>query len=636
MKGRYPTEEDQRTLTKAGDSVDDLLAKLIGERHPEAQFSIHMVRGWKEQHGFVGPATEKVLVKAPVHGKTQSIDITEQLKAACESLVAPFSETMIDLLAAVEPEFQETVRQNVILSGRGSKIRGLAGELEKALAELGGGKRPHGRGSGLRRRRRRPLDRARCRRSGLGESRRVNPDSPSENDPLGLLPEFHRSTRMPLDAVVRLHFEGTVAYQNGFAANVSALGMYVKHPDPPPVGTRLVFEFVLGEERKPVQGGGIVAWARERYDGPGRPAGVGIQFTELDALSRQHIAEALFEFLESQLGVEVADHPDVPELMAAATSRSGAHLMPSALDAAPTPPGSLPATPAGPLKLDTPPAVAMPTPLPFRVFGDEAAATDGELEPDLFTPVVPPDEPPATPYGAARSSQRSRLPALAVAALLAAGGFAGWWFLLGPGSEPAVPLAAAPAAKPAPERAAPAPLSAVPDTRATLAEAVGSTAAAANTGAEGAAAEAPAGAEPTTSEPATPTEAPAPQPAPVDTVPPAATRAGRLVDIAWNADGGGTTVTLAGDGGFPAGSYRWYEIRDDKPRVLVRLTGMSAGYKATSIAVDDALLADVRTGFHAKPEGNELHVVLDMKSAQFRVVDVTPSGTRLVIRLAPR
>ena len=34
--------------------------------------------------------------------------------------------------------------------------------------------------------------------------------------------DFARSTRMPLDAVVRLHFEGTVAFQNGFAANVSA------------------------------------------------------------------------------------------------------------------------------------------------------------------------------------------------------------------------------------------------------------------------------------------------------------------------------------------------------------------------------------------------------------------------------
>jgi len=139
MRGRYPTEEDQRTLTKAGDSIDDLLGKLISERHPEVQFSEHMVRGWKEKHGFVGESKEKVVVKAPVHGKMQPLDITDALRTACESVVAPFSETMIDLLAAVDPEYQETVRQNVILSGRGSKIRGLAAELEKSLKELGGG-----------------------------------------------------------------------------------------------------------------------------------------------------------------------------------------------------------------------------------------------------------------------------------------------------------------------------------------------------------------------------------------------------------------------------------------------------------------------------------------------------------------
>jgi rod shape-determining protein MreB len=140
MKGRYPTEEDQRTLTKAGDSVDELLAKLIGERHPGIQFTIHMVRGWKEQHGFIGEPAGKVLVSAPSHGKTTQVDITEEIRLACESLVAPFTETMLDLLAAVEPEYQEKVRQNVILSGRGSKIRGLTGALEKTLAELGGGK----------------------------------------------------------------------------------------------------------------------------------------------------------------------------------------------------------------------------------------------------------------------------------------------------------------------------------------------------------------------------------------------------------------------------------------------------------------------------------------------------------------
>ncbi|MBP7587302.1 MAG: rod shape-determining protein [Thermoanaerobaculia bacterium] len=140
MKGHYPTEEDQRTLTRAGDSVDDLLSKLIAERHPGIQFSQHMVRSWKEEFGFVGEQKEKVVVSAPSQGKAQKVDITDEMRLACESLVAPFSETMLDLLAAVEPEYQERVRKNVILSGRGSRIRGLAGALEKSLAEVGGGK----------------------------------------------------------------------------------------------------------------------------------------------------------------------------------------------------------------------------------------------------------------------------------------------------------------------------------------------------------------------------------------------------------------------------------------------------------------------------------------------------------------
>src|SRR5258707_6940033 len=48
MQGRYPADEDQRTLPDAGDSIDEHLAKVVREAHPEAQFSIHMVRDWKE------------------------------------------------------------------------------------------------------------------------------------------------------------------------------------------------------------------------------------------------------------------------------------------------------------------------------------------------------------------------------------------------------------------------------------------------------------------------------------------------------------------------------------------------------------------------------------------------------------
>jgi rod shape-determining protein MreB len=140
MNGRYPTDEDQRTLDIAGDTIDAKLAMLVQERYPAAQFSIHMVRTWKERSAFVGKPAERVLVTMPVAGKPTQLDITEEMRSACESLLAPVSETMIELLARVEPEFQERVRQNIILAGGSSLIRGLAERLQQGLAEIGGGK----------------------------------------------------------------------------------------------------------------------------------------------------------------------------------------------------------------------------------------------------------------------------------------------------------------------------------------------------------------------------------------------------------------------------------------------------------------------------------------------------------------
>ncbi len=140
MNGRYPTEDEQRTLTTAGDSVDEHMAKMMREKYPQASFSIHMIRDWKEQHSFVGPVKKSVKVQVPVAGKPTDVDITNEVKTACEILVAPVAETMLDLLSRVEPEYQEKVRQNVILSGGTSLIAGLGASLQAALAEVGGGR----------------------------------------------------------------------------------------------------------------------------------------------------------------------------------------------------------------------------------------------------------------------------------------------------------------------------------------------------------------------------------------------------------------------------------------------------------------------------------------------------------------
>jgi rod shape-determining protein MreB and related proteins len=138
MNGRYPTEDEQRTLLNAGDAVDEQLATLVRGRQPDAQFSIHMVRDWKERWGFVGEPKGPVVVTVQVAGKPVPLDITAEMRRACESLLAPLTEGVQDLLARVEPEYQERVRNNIILAGGGSLTSGFPEAFERALADLGG------------------------------------------------------------------------------------------------------------------------------------------------------------------------------------------------------------------------------------------------------------------------------------------------------------------------------------------------------------------------------------------------------------------------------------------------------------------------------------------------------------------
>lgn len=137
MHGTMPGEEDQRTLTTAGDYVDRQLFDLLAERYPEARFSDLLVRQMKEEHGFVGKTNGRIKVRVPVGGKFTQHDVTEELKQACESMVPAITETVIDLISRYDPDFQERVRKNIYLAGGGSQTKGMADALAEALSEYG-------------------------------------------------------------------------------------------------------------------------------------------------------------------------------------------------------------------------------------------------------------------------------------------------------------------------------------------------------------------------------------------------------------------------------------------------------------------------------------------------------------------
>jgi rod shape-determining protein MreB len=140
LHGTMPKPEDQRTHEIAGDAIDQELARLIKEKHPEAQFSINMVRQFKEKYSSVSTNMDRAVVEMPVAGKPQKFEITELAYKACYTIVPPTVAALQDLIATYDPEFQAQMRNNILLGGGGSQMKGLGLAIEKALDEYGGGK----------------------------------------------------------------------------------------------------------------------------------------------------------------------------------------------------------------------------------------------------------------------------------------------------------------------------------------------------------------------------------------------------------------------------------------------------------------------------------------------------------------
>ncbi|MGV6818611.1 MAG: rod shape-determining protein [Thiotrichales bacterium] len=137
MHGTVPGEEDQRSLTNGGDAIDRHLLALLEEKFPKTSFSLEMVREFKEAYGFVGERSKPLMVEAPVGGRMTLHDITEEMQRACESVLPAIVETAADLIGRSDPDFQDQVRNNIILAGGGSQIEGIADAIADGLAEYG-------------------------------------------------------------------------------------------------------------------------------------------------------------------------------------------------------------------------------------------------------------------------------------------------------------------------------------------------------------------------------------------------------------------------------------------------------------------------------------------------------------------
>lgn len=141
MQGAIPGEDDQITIARAGDYIDEVFMREIKLRHPDVDITLNMVKQIKENNSTISEKGEGVLVSLPIKGKPTPVDLTEELRTACRVIVPEVVEGIRTLIASFDPEFQDVMKENVILAGGGSQIGGLAREIEKFMQEnLGYGK----------------------------------------------------------------------------------------------------------------------------------------------------------------------------------------------------------------------------------------------------------------------------------------------------------------------------------------------------------------------------------------------------------------------------------------------------------------------------------------------------------------
>lgn len=137
VQGYYPTANDQVSISFAGDKVDALFADAILKTYPDCELSNITIRNLKEQHSFVGKASAPVIVNVMVGGKMRKLDVTEQIQSACAELLNRIFEAVKSLIVRASGDSVTELLQNIVLTGGGSRVKGLGTELQRLLAEEG-------------------------------------------------------------------------------------------------------------------------------------------------------------------------------------------------------------------------------------------------------------------------------------------------------------------------------------------------------------------------------------------------------------------------------------------------------------------------------------------------------------------
>ncbi len=92
-----------------------------------------------------------------------------------------------------------------------------------------------------------------------------------------------------MDREISIQVPAFDSFVTEYSANISTTGMFIKSDKPLPPETEITLEFKIAEDWKLIRGDAKVVWSRYRAEGPDQPAGMGVQFIDLEPQSKRLI-----------------------------------------------------------------------------------------------------------------------------------------------------------------------------------------------------------------------------------------------------------------------------------------------------------------------------------------------------------
>jgi molecular chaperone DnaK len=169
--------------------------------------------------------------------------------------------------------------------------------------------------------------------------------------------------RTPAGLLLKLTYGTVDEFVEKFASNVSRGGLFIRTRDPKPVGTALSFELRLAGGEPVVKGEGVVRWVQleDPTAHPPTAPGMGVQFTSLDAPSREVVERMVARKEQAGAPPVVAPRP----VTTPAPTRAPTPVIPAVSPAGP----ALTPTHSRPVLTPRPASAAPParTPVPGRL-----------------------------------------------------------------------------------------------------------------------------------------------------------------------------------------------------------------------------------------------------------------------------